>query len=234
MVRQPTLVSGYSAKSYKDIYDNERVTKSQVYLATRLSPSFNIFNAIDQDLHRSKRKVIGQAVSERSMRIFEPVMQEQIHKLVQHLREASQQSNPVNITTRCKYFGMDIVGRLAFGYSLNLQSNPANRHIIATIRESSMRLNVYMQWPFLAKLHLEIIALLLLMIQKDGYLSLLQRMIKAREDQKPHAQHDLYSIVAGSSNKSNKDGVPLKDVWSEALFFFPAGKLAVESCLKII
>lgn len=52
-----------------DIYNNERVGKSFVYtLLTRAKTYPNIFNCLDKDVHRAKRKVIGQAVTERAMR----------------------------------------------------------------------------------------------------------------------------------------------------------------------
>ncbi|KAH7309690.1 cytochrome P450 [Stachybotrys elegans] len=212
-----------SVQALHDIYDSDRVTKSQAYLATRLSPSFNIFNAIDEDLHRTKRKVIGQVVSERSMRIFEPTMQGQIDEFIKHLRHCSLESSPVNMTDRCRYLGMDVVGHLAFGYDLETQTSPTNHHLITALGHANWRLNTYIQWSFLAKLHLEVVVVIFYLLKKGSHLRLLDRMMKLREKQEPDAHHDLYSIVAGSTKNSNNEGIPLKDIWAEAFFFFPAG-----------
>ena len=46
---------------FTDIYNNERIGKSFVYtLLLKAKSSPNVFNTLDKQLHRSKRKVIGQ------------------------------------------------------------------------------------------------------------------------------------------------------------------------------
>ncbi|CAJ2500518.1 Uu.00g033710.m01.CDS01 [Anthostomella pinea] len=75
----------------------------------------SIINAIDKDQHRRKRKFIGPALTERSMRTFGPIMAAQIGLfLKQQLYSASHTGTPVDMTERCQRIGVDVVGLLAF------------------------------------------------------------------------------------------------------------------------
>ncbi|RYO91775.1 hypothetical protein DL762_001994 [Monosporascus cannonballus] len=48
-----------------DIYLNDRVAKSFVYDLTRqANGTVNVFNAIDKDVHRRKRRLVGRAITE--------------------------------------------------------------------------------------------------------------------------------------------------------------------------
>lgn len=85
-------------------------------------------------------------------------------------------------------------------------------------------MNTYMQYPLLAKLHLEVFVFVLMLIRKESYLRLLEKMIETRLAEEKHAKHDLYSIVVDAMEGSDSEGIKLSEIWSEALFFFPAGK----------
>lgn len=189
-----------------------------------MSPHPSIFNVIDRRAHRIKRKLIGQVLSERSMRVFEYVMMEQIDVFLENLSNSSRRSTVVNMAERTKYIGFDIVGLLAFGYQLNLQTIPDNSYIIDVLQGANFRLNVYMQYPFLAKLKLEVIVFFTWLLQKDSWPRLLQRMIKSRLGEERHAKHDLFSLIINSMDAPSADKITLNELWSEALFFFPAGE----------
>ncbi|KAH9897412.1 cytochrome P450 [Xylariomycetidae sp. FL2044] len=221
-----------SARALHDIYENERVQKAGVYLATRLGPHPNLFNIIDSQTYRLKRKLITNVLSERSMRTFEPIMMQQIDIFISHLRQCADSRTMVNISERLKFLGLDVVAHLAFGYPLNLQTSSENRHIVPSMKSGNHRLNTYMQYPLLSKLRLEYVVYLLMLLRKKSYLRLLGHMIDSRVRQPKNAKHDLYSIVAsGLDQPEYSDGaissegksLTIGEVWSEALFFLPAG-----------
>lgn len=110
-----------------DIYNNERITKSHVYLLTSAAGNPSIFNTLDRHQHSIKRRLVGQAVNEKAMREFEPTMTEQIDVFLGQIQEASKTSTPLDMTDHLKRLGMDIVGLLAFGFPLNLQTDPTYR-----------------------------------------------------------------------------------------------------------
>uniref|UniRef100_A0A0B7KFG1 Cytochrome P450 n=1 Tax=Bionectria ochroleuca TaxID=29856 RepID=A0A0B7KFG1_BIOOC len=97
-----------------DIYANPLVTKSEVYVLTRMTPLGNVFDTPEVDEHRRKRKIISQPISEKAMRDFEPTMAEQIDTFIQQLRESCRLSEPINMTKRLEYLGGDVFPKLAF------------------------------------------------------------------------------------------------------------------------
>ncbi|KAI1355100.1 cytochrome P450 [Xylaria sp. FL0043] len=211
-----------SAEALRDIYNNERVTKSHVYKLTITSGKPSIFNALDKRVHRDKRRLIGQAITDKAMRSFEPTMLEQINIFIDQLLLAAQKSSPVNMTDVTKRLGADIVGHLAFGYALNMQTDPTYRFVLRGLAVGSYQNNSFMQFPMLKRLGLHNLLLLAGFSKRMKYKQMLQKMITSRLAQEKHARSDLYSFVADHLDDP-ANGVTTSELWSEALFFFPAG-----------
>jgi cytochrome P450 len=211
---------------WTDIYQDDNVSKAECYQAGNVNPTTtNVFNTIDKRVHRIKRQLVGQLVTERSMRTFEPTMLEQIDIFLRQLLLTSQ-GNPnasINMSERCKYLGLDIVGFLAFGYPLKLQTEETHRFLVRAMMIGSWRLNLYMQFPPLRKLRLEIIFYLLAVIQGKSFLQTLSKMIKARLSEDKHAKHDLYSSMVDALDAPEGDRITLSEIWTEGIFILPAG-----------
>ncbi|KAI1499232.1 cytochrome P450 [Biscogniauxia marginata] len=211
-----------SVKALHDIYDNERIVKSHVYLVTLgFTGTINIFSAIDKTVHRSKRKLIGAAVSERAMREFEPTMVEQIDIFLKLILESSQASLPVNMSDRCKHLTMDVIGLLAFGYPMKTQTEQRYRTLHDGIGASNAHNNILMQFP---RLQSRMIAYPLhwmtIKAQREAF-ALIENMIKTRLSEAHDAKRDLLAQVS-----EQMEGTPefrQSDIWSEALFLIPAG-----------
>ncbi|KAI1380413.1 cytochrome P450 [Hypoxylon crocopeplum] len=214
----------------EDIYQNERVAKSRVYEHTAVTPGvYSLFNVIDKDSHRFKRKLIGQATSERSMRIFEAKMMEQIDIFLGIL--ASSTGAPVNMTEKLKRLGMDIVGLLAFGYPLNTQTDPVNRFLISAHVMGNFRSNLFMQFPFLKATRIYSLLERFAVAEVRRYFSTIERIIALRVAEDKHARHDLYSLVADQINPED-EYLKGSEIWAEAVFFFPAGADTTSTCLS--
>lgn len=209
-----------------DIYNNDRVTKSRVYLLTLQANGVDsIFNCLDRERHRSKRKLISKVVSDRSVRLFEPTMKEQVHIFLGQLLVASQAptSCVVNMTERCKRLSLDIIGLLAFGFPLNTQTDDTYRFIIKGIAFGNYRANSLMQFPALKNRFLDLALHTLTRKGRLGYLKALERMISTRLAMDKDAKIDFYSLIADQVETSGPDSIRLTELWSEAVFFFPAG-----------
>lgn len=156
------------------------------------------------------------------MRSFEPTMLEQVNIFIDQLLLASQQPVPVNMTDVTKRLGADVVGHLAFGYALNMQTDPSNRLVLQGLAIGTYRNNSLMQVPAVKKLGLGNLFLLAGYLKRMKYMQMLQEMITSRLSQEKHARSDLYSFVADHLDDPS-NGVTTSELWSEALFFFPAG-----------
>lgn len=152
-------------------------------------------------------------------------MTEQVDIFIQSLRKCCQ-SDPqtaIDMTARCKWLGMDVVGLLAFGYPLQLQTQEHNRFIIDVLRRSNYILNLNMQQPLLTYLHLELLLFLQAIFRGKSYLGTIETMIKERMSQDKHAQHDFYSFVADGMETTKDNKVKGSEIWAEAIFFLSAG-----------
>jgi cytochrome P450 len=209
---------------HTDIYKNDKTTKPQAYIA--LGPgltTYNIFTAVDNDLHRVRRQLVGQVLTDKSMRTFEPTMIEQVDIFVQNLQAESANSKPVNISKKVRQLGINIAVILAFGYDLRLQTDDENQFIQTVLDSGTWASNVSLQYPLIRKLHLGILMMLPLFKLRENYLGLLETMIKSRTAQPNDAKHDLYSFVA-SAFTSEAGGLRNSDLWSEANLFLSAGQ----------
>lgn len=197
---------------FLDIYNNDRVTKSKVYLPTLQANGVDsIFKCLDRERHRSKRKLISKVVSDRSVRLFEPRMREQIH--------FPPTSKPVNMTKRCKRLSLDIIGLLAFGFLLNTQTDETYRFTIKGIAFGNYRSNSFMQFPALKNRVLDTVLHALTRKGRKGYLKALERMISTRLSMVKDARIDFYSFIADKIETGRPDSIRLTELWSEAVFF---------------
>lgn len=210
-----------------DIYNNERTTKSRVYLLTSAAGNPSIFNTIDRRKHSTKRRLIGQAINDKAMRDFEPTMLEQIDLFLGQIQEASKTHSPMNMTDHFKRLGLDIVGLLAFGYPLNMQTDPTYRMMIKGLSFGGYRAHCFMQCPPLKNLGFQHLVDLAGRAERRQFVNMMQRMIRQRLAEDKHARHDLYSVVADHLDNNAADGITTSQLWSEALFFFPAGPYAL-------
>ncbi|KAI9150349.1 benzoate 4-monooxygenase cytochrome p450 [Paramyrothecium foliicola] len=211
-----------SAAALRDIYNNERVTKSEVYLVTLATTGkICVFNALDRNVHRTRRKLIGSAVTDRAMRQFEPDMAAQIDVFLKLLLETSLKSESVNISERIRLLGSDIVSLLAFGFPLNSQKDEKYRWLPSAITFGNGISNVKMQLPFLNSSAISILTNLLTHTELRKFYRLLDHMISTRLEKEKDAYTDLYAHVVDQLDETTY--VRMSDVWAEAMFFFPAG-----------
>lgn len=182
----------------------------------------NIFNTIDKNQYRVKRRIVGQAVSDKALRAFEPTMLEQIDVLLDIMSSAADRSCILNMTDQFKRLGLDVVGHLAFGFALDLQTESTYRFIVRGIAIGTFQNNCWLQWPLLRKLRLHWVLIILSYGRRLKYLKTLKHMITTRLAADKHAKNDLYSSVM-SHLETTGETASNEELFSEALFILPAG-----------
>ncbi|KAI1268014.1 cytochrome P450 [Xylariaceae sp. FL1019] len=219
-----------SATALQDIYHNEKVSKAPIYLATQArSGAFSIWNVLDRDLHRRKRKMVGRATSDASMKLFESSMQEQIDIFIGHLRETEGQ--PVDMKTRCSYLSFDIIGLLSFGYALRLQTDKTNQFLPELLSRTNHRMNVYIQFPVIPRCKLQKFLNLPFRQEREKTARLIETMVRSRMSQDKDAKRDLYFHVADAVQAKDDETLRVGDLWLEAFFFIIAGGDTVATTL---
>lgn len=130
----------------------------------------------------------------------------------------------VDMTDRCRYLGFDIIGQLGFGTALDLQTSTKNRFMLGGMDTSNFRSNLYIQFPLLKKTGMELLLYPFILTSQMAYYKKLRDLIVARRAEGKHARKDLYSFVVDIKDPETREGMRLRDIWSEAAFFMPAGK----------
>ncbi|KAK3216536.1 hypothetical protein GRF29_1g23437 [Pseudopithomyces chartarum] len=208
----------------KSFSTRPKLYMSRAYLVTQPFPDvFNLFNVIEKRLHRVKRRLVGQGINDKAMRDFEPLMLAHIHTFVKGLAKSSEEQSIVDMTDRCRYLGFDIIGQLGFGTALDLQTSTKNRFMLAGMDTSNFRSNLYMQFPLLKKMGMELLLYPFILTSQMAYYKKLRDLIVARRAEGKHARKDLYSFVVDAKDPETGEGMRLRDIWSEAAFFMPAG-----------
>lgn len=204
------------------IYNNERVGKSFVYtLLAMAKTSPNVFNCLDKQLHRQKRRVIGQAVTERAMRLFESTLQQQVDIFIEQLRSSKE---PVDITPRCRWMGLDTIGLLAFGYDFNTQRSSEHRFVLDGMFATGYKINCFFQFPLLQKLGLEKLLTSISGRARARFMAVMDKITTSRLSIGKNARHDLVSFVADGAQGASMDDAQLRELMlSEGLFFVSAG-----------
>jgi cytochrome P450 len=174
---------------------------------------------VDVEEHRRKRKIISLPITEKSTRAFEPIMITEVNKFTKQILESMERSEPINMTDRCQNLSVDVIGQLAFGYPLNLQTKADNRWLLPGLRIGGHRNNTYMQFP-----KLKVLEPFLKFLGRKGrqkYLQIMTTMIKYRLSLTKDAKHDLYSFAINHMELSS--GLRASELWAEAFFFIIAG-----------
>lgn len=185
-----------------------------------------MFNTPDRNEHRRKRKVVGQVISDRSLRAFSPIMSEQINIFLQQLLQSSQRHEAVNLTPLCRNLSIDIVGYLSFGHALNTQTESTNRFFYESMAQALYMNNLTFHWPALS-----IASPLLKWLGRkkvEGFRQFIHDMIVSRMAEPKDAHPDFYSVVAGDvAADDDADSIRASELWGEAIFFVAAGGTTV-------
>ncbi|KAI1364842.1 cytochrome P450 [Xylaria arbuscula] len=211
-----------------DIYNNPRVTKGVSYSYTTQTQNPNMWATLDRESHRRKRKLIAPVISERSMRTFEPTMSTQVNIFLQQLLRSARLAEPVNMSRRCERLAIDIVGQLAFGFPLRLQTEATNQVIPGYLTAGTKLITLYMAWPVISTIS----PLLGWLGRKKAavFRQALGRMITMRMSMPKDAKHDFYALATGEI-APGEYGLSDAELWPEAVFFIAAGGSTVHTAM---
>ncbi|ETS75220.1 hypothetical protein PFICI_13704 [Pestalotiopsis fici W106-1] len=215
-----------SVTAIRDIYQNPRTTKSHLYLFSTNKGVPFIFNTLDRSGHARKRKIIGPALSERSMRMFEPIMSSQVDVFLKYLLKSG--SNLVDVSERFRRLAMDIVVHLAYGYPLDLQLHDEHYFILKSISLANWKINSFMNWPLLSKMGIQY--LLDKSPVRKQWKNVIEKMIQTRVEQDSPERRDFYSFVLQNLDAETAD-FRQSELFSESLFFISAGGDTVSTAM---
>ncbi|KAI1414071.1 cytochrome P450 [Hypoxylon sp. FL1857] len=194
-----------TVSAFRTIYQNDdRITKAYTYELLTRNGVYSVFNTLDRDLHRAKRKVVGQAFSERS------------------ISSSGPRSNPLNMTQKMSYLAIDIIAQLALGYDLGTQTTEENRFFAKAMMVSFFVGNITHHIPAFYSIHTSKLFDNIFYETREKFTRLLEKMVRSRLALDTHAKPDFFSFAAHalpSEATKTRDSV----VWKEAMIFLVAG-----------
>ncbi|OTB19780.1 hypothetical protein K445DRAFT_150069 [Daldinia sp. EC12] len=210
-----------SVTALQDIYQSDRVSKAYTYGNSVRNNVDNVFTARNKDVHRVKRKMIAPAFSERAIKSFEPTVEDNISVYLKGILEASQTSQPVNMSERAQYLTLDIVTKLSFGYPLDTQTKKENRFVPKALAFGLYRGNIWHHMYFLSRLWVHGVFDWIFFESREKYTRLLDKMIRSRVVRDPNSERDFYSFI--SELGTDPANVRKGELWWEAHFLVVAG-----------
>ncbi|GAP90593.1 putative benzoate 4-monooxygenase cytochrome P450 protein [Rosellinia necatrix] len=158
------------------------------------------------------------------MRAFEPTMQKEIGIFLGRLLTPGRNGSSVDMTPRCAYLAVDIIGQLAFGYALKTQTVATNRSVSVGLNAMSTVNSLLMAWP-----HLSIPASVLTRLGSktaSEFRGVLLKMIGARKAIPRDEKNDLYASISNDMSDA--------ELWPEAIFLLAAGGGTVHTTMAVI
>ncbi|KAK8127179.1 Isotrichodermin C-15 hydroxylase [Apiospora sp. TS-2023a] len=219
-----------SPSAFKAIYQSDdRITKSFTYELLTRNGVYSVFNTLDRKMHAYKRKIVGHAFSQRSIRSFELALLSQVDIYLEQLLKSSSQ--PVNMTEKLGHLAADIIGQLALGYDLATQTSEENRFLPRSMTLSFFVGNISHHFPAFYRVHTNWVFDYLLYETREKFSRLLEKMVRSRLALDTHAVPDFFSFVAdelppGEAAKT-RDSV----IWKESLVFLAAGADSVTTAM---
>ena len=189
----------------------------------------NVHTCIDKSLHRRKRKVLSQGFSEQAIRTFEPTILKSIDVFLRQialgLGKAQQKewTEPINMTDRCKYLTLDLMGEFVFGHSFELQTKEDNRFLIDTIRVASTIVGAYAQYPKLKNVVVDGLLKLLGSWTRQKFGQPVKELMERRLAVGKNAKPDLFSFIIDAKDPETGKGFSLNELWAESRFLIIAG-----------
>ncbi|KAK6223894.1 hypothetical protein LQW54_000038 [Pestalotiopsis sp. IQ-011] len=187
------------------------------------TPVPHVLGTVDPEPHRMKRNVYGRVLSGQSLHRFEPTMRAEVDIFLQKVRDAAE-AGPVNMTPLCERLASDIAVQLGFGVDLKSQTEPENRVLIDIFLHMNTIHSVYMAWPAIRALNKIVMLFNMRKLLTAG--EIIKSIIKKRAAiEENSGRHDFWAVASTSHQESDSTTLLIEksQVWSEALFFFPAG-----------
>ena len=210
----------------------KNVQKSKGYVAIRAAQGVsNTHTCVDKVEHRRKRKAVSQGFSEQAIRAFEPTMARHVNNLLAQIASWPRSSaqggwtEPVNMTERCKYLALDVMGEFGFGQTFEVQTREENRFLVDAIRAASFIAGVYSQYPRLKDLNVGKLIRPKGAWTREKFAGLMKRLTEQRVAAGRDTHHDLFSFIMKAEDSKTGDKFSVADLWAESRLIMIAGKL---------
>ncbi|GAB5585105.1 hypothetical protein Unana1_00005 [Umbelopsis nana] len=114
----------------KQILHDDDLPKSKMYKNLQFEGHQTMFNTIEKDFHKTRRRVISPAFSVKYLTALESLMSASIEEFIQHIKMAidtahlhNQPDAEIDMWRLLQYTALDVIGTTAFDQSFNMVKN---------------------------------------------------------------------------------------------------------------
>ena len=224
---------------FLDIYGHlKNVKKAKAYLP--MVPGregWSTLTCIDKGMHRHRRRLISQGLSDDSLRIFEPALYGYLDTFCAKLGSGAVDwdhwTQAKNVGHWCKWLTLDTMGDFGFGQKTGLMDRPDDRYIINVMEAFSWRMGIYEQFPELENLQAELILRIWYYgsATRRKWQKWCQNFVSSIFSPNSDKGKGLFSLVLDSKDPKSGKKFSFQELWAEGSFLMLAGTYLQDSHL---
>ncbi|KAI0405763.1 cytochrome P450 [Xylaria palmicola] len=233
----PNRVLINNAVAVHDIYGRSApVKKSEGYrvLATQAP---NTLTLSDKAKHAHRRRVVSQAFSERSMRMFEPILASKIDRLCRIIRDnlnnSTNWTGPLNMEGQFTYLVFDSLTSVAFSEDYNTMEQARFRFVSKAISETNTRLGALMQAPKLLFGRLDKKIFVQSVSAGQELVKFLRNLLEDRL-RKDGSSKDIFSFLRRCGDPETGEGLSTIELSTETATFLVAGSETTSTTMSAL
>ncbi|RUP51560.1 cytochrome P450 [Jimgerdemannia flammicorona] len=225
------VISVADKEMLKQILVKEDLPKSKLYKqGQRMTGRQTLFNTIELDFHKQRRRILSPAFSISYLNSLEPYIFQATESLVRKLRaEISVGTNEravVDIWNLLQRLALDIIGETAFGRTFGMIEN-GSHPLPQKITESMRRRALIGQFPFLGLIPA-------LTRQDPLFQKFVTNIIEDRVKSGIHRSDILQILIDAQYSKESDDRLDVKDIISETVLFLYAIPLTTRAPVSFV
>ncbi|ORY60121.1 cytochrome P450 [Pseudomassariella vexata] len=222
----PNRILINSPQALHDIYGHgAHVRKFDGYKILS-SHALNTLTLSNKVQHARRRRVISQAFSESSLRMFESLIVSKLDNFCQIIRGTSLEGEwtvSQDMAENFNRLSFDLMTALSFNLDYRTMEDPRHRPVMQAIECSNIRLSVLWQAPALSLCRLD------RMLMRDSskaaqtFVVFLRDLLKSRLRQDESNNRDIFSFLQKCEDPETGDKLSIKELSAETATFIVAG-----------
>ncbi|KAJ6441493.1 carboxylesterase [Purpureocillium lavendulum] len=195
----------------------------------------NLLTLRDKAQHGRRRRVISQAFSESSLRLFEPKIQSRVARLCDLLRRGAdgsslslkpgEWSGPVDMSNASEVnnLAFDIMTAVSFGTDFNTTEKPEYRFALKAIEDSNVRLGVLLQAPEISIGSLDKRLFPAACAAKLKFVKFIRMVLAKRLAASKSTSKDIFSFLQDCKDPTSGNELSITELSTETATFIVAG-----------
>ncbi|KAH8165547.1 hypothetical protein CIB48_g2708 [Xylaria polymorpha] len=222
----PNRILINNAEAVQDIYGRSAPVRKFEGYNVLASQAPNTLTFSDKAQHTRRRRVISQAFSENSMRMFEPIIVSKIDRFCRTLRthrdDNEEWTSPLDMAHQFDYLVFDSLTAVAFGADYNTIEQSKFRYVLKVISETNIRLGVIMQASKLTFSRIDRKLFARSTMAGHEFVRFLRTLLKDRlQNEKSHK--DIFSFLQQCKDPETGEGLGTMELSTETATFLVAG-----------